>query len=207
MSGMGGGIPGMMMGGLLGAGAGFGGGNTQDQLKQFEQYTPEQQELLKQILGQVGPEGQLGKGYGQSLSYLQELLDPSSEAQQRFADPYMKQFDQETIPGLGERYAGGGALGGGLSSSGFGQAIGGAGANLQTQLASLKSQLQQGAAQNIMGQYNNMTQQGLGAQPFGYTYQPGGGGLGQQMFSGYAAAGFPGASQGLTDFGNWMKRK
>jgi len=130
--------------------------------------TKEQTALLNQILASLGQEGQLGQAYGQGLGGLQEMLDPSSAAYQRFEAPYMQQFQQETIPGLAEQFAGAGAQGGALSSSGFGQALSSAGANLQTQLAGMKSGLQQQAIRDIMQQYSGMAGMGMGAQPFGY---------------------------------------
>ena len=191
------------IGGLLGMLAGFGGGGTEDQMKQFEQFSPEQQDFFKNIFSQLQG-GQIGQGYQQGMSGLQDLLDPSSEAMSRFADPYMKQFQQQTVPGLAEQFAGAGATGGALSSSGFGQALGGAGSQLQTQLAGMKSQLQRQAIGDIFGQYNKLSSMGMGAQPFGYTYQQGGPGVGQQALSSYAGSGFPGLSQG---FGSLLSQR
>jgi hypothetical protein len=179
------------LGGATGIAKGLGGlldlfGRGRGQPGKFEQVptvTPEQKQLLNQLIGMLGGEGQLGAGMEESLSQLRELMDPSSEAMQRFADPYMRQFKEETIPGIGERFAGAGAEGGALSSSAFGQALGGAGAGLQTQLAGLKSQLQRGAAQDILGQFQSILGPALGTQPFGYKYTPPSGGYaGGQFF-------------------------
>src|SRR5690606_1454519 len=111
---------------------------------------------------------------------------------QQFTQPYMDQFNQQIVPGLSERFAGAGAMGGGLSSSGFGQSLSAAGGNLQNTLAALKSQLGMQAASQLMGQYQNMAGMGLNARPFGYQNikgQPG-------LFGSWAQQGFPGASQG-----------
>ena len=189
-----GGPQGAAIGGLLGLLAGFGGGGKDAKLSKIDTMTPEQQQHLQQLLQMLSSEGQLGQGYEGGLQQLMELMDPSSEAQQRFADPYMQQFQQETIPGLAERFAGAGATGGALSSSGFGQALGGAAGGLQTQLAALKSQIQRGAIQDILGQYQQTSGSALSAQPFGYYQQPGQQGLGSSMLQGYAGAGFPSLS-------------
>jgi len=161
-----------------------------DKMKKVPTYTKEQNALLKQILGMLNPGGQLGQGYGQSLDYQKQLMDPSSEAVNQFAQPYMQEFEQQTVPGLAERFAGMGAMGGGLSSSGFGQSLSSAGGNLQSQLAALKAGLGQQAAQSLMGQYGGMAGMGLGAQPFGYQQQ------GPSMLGGligaWGKAGFPG---------------
>jgi hypothetical protein len=161
-----------------------------DKMKQVPTMTKEQQALLNQILGFLGSGSQLGGGFTKGLSLQQQMMDPSSEAVEQFAAPYQQQFEQQTIPGLAERFAGMGALGGGLSSSGFGQALGAAGGNLQTQLAALKAGLGQQAAQSLMSQYGSMLGLGLGAQPFAYQ-QPAPSAFGG-MFEAWGKAGFPG---------------
>jgi hypothetical protein len=169
----------------------FGGG---DQMTKVPTMTREQKGLLSQLMKMLNPQGQLGGAQQGAINYQQQLMDPSSQAVDQFAQPYMNQFNQQTIPGLAERFAGMGAMGGGLSSSGFGQALGAAGGNLQTQLAALKAGLGQNAAQSLMSQYGGLTGQALGAQPFGYQQQ------GPSMFGGalqgWAQGGFGGLGQG-----------
>lgn len=186
------------IGGLIGLlGGGFSGGSgkgglMKDQTKQLPTMTPEQLNLLKQSIGNLQG-GQLGKGYGESLDLLRDYMDPSGQAYQKFADPYMRQFEQETVPMLAERFAGlGGGMGGGLSSSGFGQSLGAAGANLQSSLAALKTGLAQQAAQQLMGQYGQQQGMALGQRPFGYQHIQGGPSVGQNAFASYAEQGFPG---------------
>ena len=169
-----------------------------DKMKKFEQFTPEQQQLFQRIMQMTGEGSDLDQGYGDSISQLQEYLDPSSAAYQRFAAPYMQQFEQETIPGIAERFAGQGAMGGALSSSGFGQALSSAGSNLQTQLAGMKTDLQRQAMNDLMQQYGGMADKGLNAQPFGYSYQQGSPSTFQSMLQGYAQGGFPGMASGFS---------
>lgn len=144
-----------------------------DKMNKVETMTPQQQQVLNQVLSQVMQMQGSGGGQNQAMSYLQGLLDPNSEAYKNFEAPYMQQFQDQTLPMLAERFAGAGAQGGALSSSGFGQALGAAGSQLGSNLAGLKSGLQQQSAQGLMGQYNNLLGQGLGAQPFGYQQQQG----------------------------------
>lgn len=166
---------------------------SKDKTKKLDTMTPEQKNLLNQMMQMLSPQGQVGEGFGMSMDVLQDWLDPNGQAYQRFAQPYMDEFNQQTIPGLSERFAGmGGGMGGGLSSSGFGQSLSAAGGNLQNQLAQLKSGLMGQAAQGLMGQYNQMSGQSLGAKPFGYQHTKGGPGLFQNMLSGYASQGLPG---------------
>lgn len=149
----------------------------------------EQQALLNRLTQMLGG-GALGQGFGESVDYQRQLMDPNSAAVQQFTEPYMQQFEQQTVPGLAERFAGMGAMGGGLSSSGFGQSLSAAGSNLQSQLAALKAGLGQQAASQLMGQYGGMLGLGLGTPAFAYQQQAPsafGGAL-----QGWAQAGFPG---------------
>lgn len=181
-------------------------GGQPDKFQKFDTMAPEQQQVLNQLLQMLGQGGQLGQGYGQALGGLQEMMDPSSAAMQRFTAPHMQQFEQQTMPGIAERFAGSSPMGGGaLSSSGFGQALSSAGGQLQTQLAGMKANLQQQAMGDIMGQYGSMLGQGLGAQPFGYQQQQGSPSFGQSLLTGWAQGGMPGMSQGLGALGGAMQ--
>jgi gas vesicle protein len=189
-------------GAIVGALAGFMGGDKKAALKKIQTMTPEQLNQLKQDLQMLSSEGQLGQGFEQSLSNLRELMDPSSEAQQRFADPYMKQFEQQTLPGLAETFAGKGATGGALSSSGFGQAVGGAGANLQSYLAQLKNDLMRSAGQDLMSQYQTTANRSMSAQPFGYQPQSAQQGSGTSALQGWAQGGFQGGKEMTSGLSN-----
>ncbi len=114
-------------------------------------------QLLQQMMGQGG-------GLNQANQYDQSLLGQGPEAFNNFSEPYLQQFQEQILPQIGERFAGMGAL----SSSGFGQALGGAGAGLQSQLAQLFSQLQGQASGRQQGQFQNLSQIGLGYSPFAY---------------------------------------
>ncbi len=137
-------------------------------MKKFDQFSPEQSQFFKQLFSQLqGLSGQ-GGGFNQANNLLQDYLNPQSDVYKNFEAPYRQEFEQQTLPGIANRYAGLNAMGGGLSSSGFGQALGAAGSQLQTNLASMKSQMQRQSINDILGQYNQMSNLGLNAQPFGY---------------------------------------
>jgi len=142
-------------------------------MKQMPTMSTEQQGLFSQLVQMLSGQG----GVGQAQNLLQDWMDPSQESYDRFAAPYMQQFEQETLPGIGERYAGAGANSGALQSSGFGQALGAAGANLQTNLAGMKSNLQQTALQHILNQLNNAVSQ----PTFAYAQKPGSQGFAQGL--------------------------
>ena len=148
---------------------------------------PQQQGSLQQILSQLGMMsggmgGQGGQGgqqgaYGGAQNWLSNLFGGGQQAFSQFEAPYRQQFEQQTLPGIAERFAGANAMGGGLSSSGFGQALGGAGAQLQAQLAGLHGNLQQQGVGQAFGQYNNLANLGLGTRAFENQYQPGNTGI------------------------------
>lgn len=171
------------MGALPGFFGGLGGFGSQQASgpQQLPTKNKQQMQLLQQMLGSLGAGGQLGQAQGQGLGILQQYLDPNSDIYKNFEAPFMQKFEQQTVPGLAERFAGMGAMGGGLSSSGFGQALSSAGSNLQTQLAAMKSGLQRSAINDIFGQYNQMANLGIGTDPFAYYQQ-------QQVPSGMASA-------------------
>lgn len=136
--------------------------------------TPEQEKLHNNILQQAMGMSQNNGGYQQAQDYYSNLLGPNrQQAFDQFSQPYLQQFEEQILPMIAERFAGGGAL----SSSGFGQAVGGAGAGLQGQLAKLFASLQSEAASNQTNQFNQLSQTGLNHQPFDYYEQEGSGGF------------------------------
>jgi hypothetical protein len=145
-----------------------------DKLKKVATGTKEQQGLHNNILGQaMSMQGQ-GGGYDLAQNYYNNFLgDNQQQAFDQFSQPYMQQFQEQMLPQIAERFAGGGAL----SSSGFGQTLGGAASGLQSQLAQLFSQLQSQAAGQQYNQYNQLSQTGLNYQPFAYQQQQGSGGF------------------------------
>lgn len=159
------------IGGVLGGLSGlFGGGN--EGMQKYKTLSKEQQKF-HQIRGQQAQ--QLGQGgYQGSLDILQQMLNPQSDIYRNFEAPYRREFEEQTIPNLAERFAGMGAQGGALSSSGFGQSLGAAGAGLQEKLAYLKSGLQQSAIERLMNQYNSLSQGYLNTPEFAYANQQGG---------------------------------
>jgi hypothetical protein len=118
-------------------------------LKQVPTMSKPQGALQNQILQML--QGQLGQGgsFGQAQNYFQGLLSGSPQSSQAFEAPAMRQFNEQIIPGLAERFSGLGA--GAQSSSAFQQALGQAGAGLSENLQALRSGLQGGAASQLLG--------------------------------------------------------
>lgn len=85
------------------------------------------------------------------FSQLQGLFQERAgggEDKSRFEAPFRREFEEKTIPGLAERFAGMGA--GSQSSSAFQQALGGAGADLSERLAGIGAQREDAALNQLM---------------------------------------------------------
>lgn len=138
--------------------------------EKISNYTPEQQRLLSKDLQRTQ---QNAGGYQNAMGILQQYLNPESDIYKNFEQPYLNQFNQQIVPGLAERFGGLNAMGSGLMTSGFGQALSSAGSNLQAQLAAMKQQYQRQSINDYLNQYNQSVNRGLGARPFENVYDPG----------------------------------
>lgn len=185
----------------------------EDKISQVGTKTQGQNGLLNQILQMLSGQGGVGQNYGKANDYIGNLLSGDPQAYQNFAAPHMRQFEEQTVPQLAERFAGlGGGMGGGLSNSGFAQALGGAGAGLQSNLAGLYAQIQQQAAGHASNQFGNLANQGLGTQTLENIYQPGstgalGGllqGLGTGAGMGLGMLGGTGVGKGVSAFSKFF---
>ena len=159
---------------LLGLGGSLMG--NKNQLQKIPTKTKQQQSFQQGLLNQAMGMQQGGGGFQNAMNLLQGYLNPQSDVYKDFEAPYLQQFEQQIIPRLAEKFAGMGATSGALSSSGFGQALGGAGADLQAKLAGLKSGMQQQSIGQLLQQFNQLSNMGL-ADQFAYASQPGGGGF------------------------------
>lgn len=111
--------------------------------------------------------------------------------------PAMRQFNEETIPGLANRFASMGS-GGSTGSTAFRNQLGREGSNLQTNLAAMRTGMQQNAIPQMMQSanmpFNNMMQlyqTGLG-HPTENVYQPP-----SNPWAPIAGAGWQGMMQGM----------
>ncbi len=123
--------------------------------------TPGQQQNFNQLLSG------LGAPQGAGMEWLQNMLAGGEGAFDAYEAPFKRQFEQETIPGIAERFAGMGS-GGAQSSSAMQQTMGQAGTELSQNLASLRGNLQQnamGLLQGMMGQSYQPTFENVFMQP------------------------------------------
>ena len=117
----------------------------------FSTLNPQQSQMMNMLMQLFsGQGGQMGGPMGQ----LQQLLSGSPEATKQFEAPLMRQFNEQTVPGLAERFSGMGA--GAQRSSGFQQALGQAGAGLSEQLGSLRGGMQMQGLQGLMQMMQSM---------------------------------------------------
>jgi len=157
--------------------------------------TSEQQALMGQLLGGLGA---TGGGLNLGLQNLQQMLSGSPQAMEAFRAPAMRQFQQEIVPGIAERFSGMGA--GAQGSSAFANTLGQAGAGLAENLNLQKANLQQ----NAMSQLMNLL--GMSQQPqFQYQQMPGTEGALAPILSGIGTAfgGPVGAALGQ-GVGSWI---
>jgi len=128
-----------------------------EKTRQFQNYTPEQRGAMNQSLS--GAQQQLPDIF----SYLQNILSQDPEMMKQFEAPAMRQFNEEIIPGIAERFSGMDAQ----RSNAFGQSLGKAGASLSENLAAQRGN--QGS--NAIAQLMQLLQHGS-TQQFDTMFQP-----------------------------------
>lgn len=124
---------------------------------QFQNYTPQQQNVFNQML--EGSSQQLP----QILQYLQSIISQDPEMMKQFEAPARRNFEENTIPSIAERFTSMGAQ----RSSAFGEQLGSAGAGLEENLAAQRGQMGSQAIQQLMA----LLQGGLTPQ-FENVYRP-----------------------------------
>jgi hypothetical protein len=138
----------------------------------FSTFNPQQAQLFQQLLASLGGTQGLNQNplFQSGQTYLQNLLSGSPEAFEQFERPFKRQFEEQTIPALAERFS---SMGAGAQRSGaFQQALSQAAAGLSENLASLRGQLQLGAIPQALGFAQapfNQLQSLLGMNTMGFT--------------------------------------
>ena len=165
-----------------------------DKMKKVSNFNEGQNQFFDQYTDQAN---QSFGGMDKIMGLLQSMMDPNSEFFKNFENQQMTQFNEQTIPRLAEQFAGG-ANGGALSSSGFGQALGGAASGLQANLAQGKSGMIMQALQQYLNQHNQQANTVLGTKPFDYINKQKGGGAASGLLSAFGNVS-PGSWQGLAN--------
>ncbi len=175
----------MLISGVLSAGAGLlGGGNKGEQKSTFSKKARGTlDQILDDIRGMKGNAQDITQNpqYMQGQEWLSNLFnDP--EFFKAFEAPLQRQFEEETIPGLANRFASMGS-GGSLGSTAFRNQLAREGSNLSTNIAALRGGMQQqGVNQSLQyaqQPFQNLLQLlGIGTQPTMNQYQPPSAGIG-----------------------------
>lgn len=123
--------------------------------KQSSTFNQNQLSLINDIIQQIKSSGQGTKDitqsqpYGQGLDWLMSLFnDP--EFFKSFEAPLQRQFQEQTVPELANRFAGMGS-GGALGSTAFRNQLAREGSNLSTNIAALRGGMQQQAIPQLLG--------------------------------------------------------
>lgn len=180
----------------IGAASGIGSNN-----QQFgSTYSKKARSTLDQILDDVrsmksaqdvtqNPQFNTGTNYLNSLYNDQDFFN-------RFEAPLQRQFQEQTIPDLANRFASMGS-GGSLGSTGFRNQLAREGSNLSTNIGALRAGLQQQSLPQLFASsqqpfQNLLSLLNIGTQPTQNTYQPANAGPFGNIFSSL----FGGLSQG-----------
>lgn len=152
----------------------FGNKKKASSLNQLPTMNAGQSKLLDQLLSQLGnapPTLGQNKLYQQGSDVLSKML--SGEADTALEGPLMKQFQEEIIPMIQERFSGS------SGSSGLNQSLSRAAHDLLQSFGSLRSQNRQSALSQILGysqapgnEYYNRASLALGERPFQYQEKP-----------------------------------
>jgi hypothetical protein len=170
-------------------------GGSQGKYKKIETLSNRQKSALHDILNH--PERRFDFAsqqplYTSGVQYLQNILGQNPEAMKQFEAPAMRQFNEQIVPQLSERFSG---LGAG-SSSAFNQTMGQAATGLSERLAALRANLGMQAlpmasmyAQMPFEEQFKTLSLGMGTPAFGYYGQPGSQGFGQGLAGSLAQGG------------------
>ena len=176
-------------------------------LKKVDIYTKEQKKLHKKVVKSIDTKAfNLKKDplFKAGQKFVQDMLNPSSEAFKKFEAPYLRDFRETVIPELAERFSGYGAQ----DSSGFTRALSHRSSALKENLAALKTQGMMDAssmalnyAQAPAQMQQSLISSALGSQPFGYQVMPGKQSTKSAITSGLVRGG---ATMGAYALGNYL---
>lgn len=148
-----------------------------EKTQEFQKYNPQQEEALNQLLS--GGQRLLPSG----LQFLENLLSQEPEQMQAFEAPALRQFNEQIIPGIAERFTS--QFGpGSQRSSAFGQQLGAAAAGLAERLQAQRS----GLGVQAVEQLRSLLSGGLG-QRTDRVIRPGQPGLLQGLIPGLSSLG------------------
>ena len=173
---------------------------TQPKIKKLDVLNKDQQHQLHDIFKRLHmPSTEQNPLYQQGSGYLSRILSQDPEMMRQFEAPALRQFNEQIVPQIAERFAGMGALSSGAFNQTMGQEAGSLAERLAQMRAGLGMQAQQQALgyahlpfEDMLAQRQLETQRagiGLGTQPFRYVQQPGTPGAGTGLSNAFMGAG------------------
>lgn len=157
-----------------------------EKTQEFRRFDPQQEQVLNQLLG--GGQQLLPSGF----EFLQNLLSQDPSQMQAFERPALRQFEEQIIPGIAERFTGRFGTGS-MRSSAFGQQLGQAGAGLAEKLQAQRG----GLGMQALSQLRAMLSPGLG-QRTDTVFRPAQPGLLQSVLPGLIQSGGQAGLSALT---------
>ena len=115
-----------------------------EKTEQVPRFTPQQQGLQNDVISGTQ------QGLPQAFQYLQQILGDSPELMEQFQAPAMRQFNEDIIPSIAERFSSMGSQ----KSNAFGLELGQAGAGLAENLEAQRANLKGGAVNSLQGLLN-----------------------------------------------------
>jgi len=167
---------GTAIGGTIGGITGYFSGGNKGKKGQTDNFTPAQKQAFQNYWDNPITNNST---YQAGNQYIENLLSGNPEAYAAFEAPLMRQFKEQTVPGIAERFAGMGTGAGAGGSSALYNSLGRAGADLSTNIANLRGNLQMQAlpqALNYAQQPYSNAMAGFGVNSFQNTMdqpQPG----------------------------------
>lgn len=147
--------------------------NKKTKVSQISNLTGSQGDVLSQMMQSLGPLPKTAQNplYQQGSNLISTMLQGGrNEGLER---PLMRQFQEETLPQIGERFSGS------SGSSALNQALARAAENLLGDIGTMRAQNQQSALQQALGyaqipfqEYNQIAGLGLGRQAFNTAQKP-----------------------------------
>jgi hypothetical protein len=118
-----------------------------EKVDQIPKYNQAQENTMNQLLG--GGSSQLPQGF----EFLNQILSQNPDLMNQFQAPAKREFNEEILPTIAERFSGMNAQ----KSSAFGQQVGKAGERLEESLSAQRSGMQS----NALAQLQSLLQGGL----------------------------------------------
>lgn len=161
-------------------------------LQKFNTLDSRTRKLLKEIIGRVDTSSldiMSNPVFQSGRNFISQMMNKRSDLYQNFEAPYRRQYREQIVPGIAEQFSAYDAQ----DSSAFRQALSQSAADLEGNIAGMRQNAMEGAAQQALGYAQapgysqmNMVNAMLGNPSYAYQAMPGVEGWGQGLFGGLA---------------------